>query len=167
VLKLAKRLLVVSALIAIGFGAWIFFGFDHSIANGSQIFAQISMARAAIPANASHVHVSSSAASWIGGCSQIPGARSGWTTDYVGMSFRDADSRAVVIEKINHTLQREGWRRHDASPGRHEGRLAHWTLSVRSGHRAQAWAFPQGPTRHLWAFTASWTPPGPRGQGCP
>jgi hypothetical protein len=143
------------------------FGFGHSIANGSQIFAQVSSVRAAIPHNASNVNVQSSTASWITGCSGIPGSRDGWTSDRVSVNFFDLSPRKIVVRQIARSLERMGWQRRDSSPGPGQGAIAHWTLNVRSAHVAQAWAFPVGPGTHHWAFTSSWNPPGPSGQGCP
>jgi hypothetical protein len=81
--------------------------------------------------------------------------------------FIDTDSRATVIRKIDHALERQGWQRHDSKPSPSAGRLPHWTLDVRSAHVVQAWAFPVGPGTHHWYFSASWNPPGLRGQSCP
>jgi hypothetical protein len=165
--KLLKRVAAVGVLVVVGFGAWVFFGFDHTIVNGAEIYARVSAIRSAVPKRATDVRVRSSSASWIGGCSQIPGSRSGWTSDYVSVGFVDEDSRASVQGQISHALVDEGWLRDDESPGAHRGPIAHWTLDVRSAHLVQAWAFPVGPGGHHWFFSANWSPPGPKGQGCP
>ena len=165
--KSPKRILLVCVLALICYGAWIFFGFGHSIANGSQIFAQVSGVRTAIPLNASNVNVQSSAASWITGCSEIPGSRDGWTSDQVSVNFIDLSPRKTVVRQIARSLKRMGWQRHDSLPGPGQGAIAHWTLDVRSAHVAQAWAFPVGAGTHHWYFRSSWKPPGPSGQGCP
>lgn len=162
-----KRLCAIGVVALICYAAWIFFSFGHSIANGSQIFTKVSEIRDAVPSTASNVQVQSSAASWISGCTEIPGSRDGWTTDRVSVSFTDFRSRASVIGKIDGTLQKEGWQRHDSAPGPGQGRIPHWILDVKSAHLIQAWAFPVGPGTHHWYFTASWRPPGPTGQGCP
>ena len=165
--KSPKGILLGCVLALIGYGAWNLLGFGHSIANGSQIFAQVSGVRTAIPVNASNVNVQSSTASWIAGCSGIPGSRDGWTSDRVSISFTDLSPRNTVVRYIARSLKQMGWQRHDSSPGRGTGAIAHWTLDVRSAHVAQAWAFPVGPGTHHWYFSSSWRPPGPSGQGCP
>lgn len=165
--KSPKRILLVAVLAFIGYSAWVFFGFGHSIANGSQIFSRVSGIREAIPFKATNVSVQSSPASWITGCSAIPGSRDGWTSDRASVSFIDLNSRKTVVEHIAHSLQRMGWQRHDSSPGPGQGAIAHWTLDVWSTHVAQAWAFPVPAGTHHWYLTSSWKPPGPRGQGCP
>jgi hypothetical protein len=162
-----RRLLAGLLLIPLGFGAWIAFGFNHSIANGGQIFEEVSAARSAVPPAATKIRIESSAASWIGGCSEVPGSRSGWTTDQVSINFDDRQSRSDVVLAIARSLRSMGWQRHDLSAGPHRGKLPHWTLDVKSGHVAQAWAFPVGPGTERWHFSASWRPPGPVGQGCP
>jgi hypothetical protein len=162
-----RRLLAGLLLIPIGFGAWIAFGFDHSIANGGQIFEEVANVRSAVPLAATNIRVQSSAASWIGGCSQVPGSRSGWTTDQVSINFVDRQSRSTVVSDVARSLASMGWKRRDASAGPHRGKLPHWTLDVKSDHVAQAWAFAVGPGTHHWHLSASWRPPGPLGQGCP
>jgi hypothetical protein len=162
-----QRLLAALVILPLGFAAWIAFGFDHSIANGGQIFEEVADIRLAVPPGATTIHDHSVQASWISGCSSVPGSKSGWTSDHVSISFVDASSRSIVVSDIARSLMSMGWRRHDMSPGAHKGRLPHWTLDVKSTHAAQAWAFPVGPGTHHWAFTASWSPPGPLGQGCP
>ena len=165
--KSPKKIFLIFVLALISYGAWVFFGFDHSIANGSQIFAQVSSIRAAVPLTASNVNVQSSAASWITGCSEITGSRDGWTSDRVSVNFIDLSPRKTVIRQISRSLKRIGWRRHDSSPGAGKGAIAHWTLDVKSAHVAQAWAFPTGVGTNQWYFSSSWKPPGPSGQGCP
>jgi hypothetical protein len=81
--------------------------------------------------------------------------------------FFDTSNRVTVIAKIDRALRSQGWQRHDSKPRPSDGRLPHWTLDVKSAHVVQAWAFPVGPGTHHWYFSASWNPPGPRGQGCP
>jgi hypothetical protein len=163
----AKRLFGAVLVAVLGYAAWIFFGFGHSIANGGEIFAQVTSISRAVPASATNVQVHSSAASWISGCSQIPGSHDGWTTDNAFVNFTDTRSKSEVLAHIDASLSMLGWKRHDASPGPYQGRIAHWTLDVKGGRLAQAWAFPVGPGTRHWALTASWSPPGPRGQGCP
>jgi len=165
--KFPKRILLVCVLVLISFGAWIIFSTDHSIANGGEIFAQVSGIRAAIPLAASNINIQSSAASWVAGCSEIPGARDGWTSDRVSINFSDPNPRNTVVRQIARSLKRMGWKHHDSSPGPGKGALAHWTLDVKSARVAQAWAFPLGAGKHQWYFSASWKPPGPSGQGCP
>jgi hypothetical protein len=162
-----KRLCAVALIVVVGIGAWILDRSSHSITNGSEIFAKAMAIRDAVPFNAYDIHVQSSAASWVSGCNEIPGARSGWTTDQVSVMFIDRNTRATVIAKIDGVLKSQGWQRHDSKPRPSEGRLPHWTLAVNSAHVIQAWAFPAGPGTHHWYFSASWNPPGPRGQGCP
>jgi hypothetical protein len=164
---LKRRLLAAIVLLPIGFGAWIAFGFNHSIANGGQIFQDVSSIRNAVPPSATKITVDTASASWINGCSAVPGSRSGWTTDHVSINFVDSEARNIVVFGINRSLKAMGWQRHDLSPGPHQGKLPHWTLNVKSAHVAQAWAFPVGPGTHHWVFTAGWRPPGPLGQGCP
>jgi hypothetical protein len=161
-----KRLLAALILVPIGFVAWVAFGFDHSIANGGQIYGEISAVRSAVPLAATTIRFESSAASWIGGCSEVPGSTSGWTTDQVSINFIDTQSRSAVVHDIARSLKSMGWTRHDSSAGPHRGKLPHWTLDVNSAHVAQAWAFPVGRGTEHWYFSASWRPPGPVGQGC-
>jgi hypothetical protein len=162
-----RRLLLALVAVPIAAAAWFALGFEHSIANGGEIFGQVSDIRNAVPLGATKMHIQSSEASWIAGCSEVPGSRSGWTTDQISISFVDSNARRDVVDDIARALTSQGWRRHDSSPGPHRGKLPHWTLDVNSAHDAQAWAFPVGPGTHHWAFTASWRPPGPVGQGCP
>jgi hypothetical protein len=162
-----RRLLVSLVLLPIGFGLWIVFGFNHSIANGGQIYEEITAIRSAVPPSATNVHVVSSEATWISGCSAVPRSRSGWTTDQISINFDDSESRTFVTGTIARSLKAQGWRRDDSAPGHHRGKIAHWTLNVKSDHFAQAWAFPVGPGGANWYFSGSWRPPGPIGQGCP
>ncbi len=162
-----QRLLVSLILLPIGFGLWIALGFNHAIANGGQIDEEVTAIRSAVPTAATNVHVESSSASWISGCSSVPGSRSGWTTDRISISFNDREPRNLVVGAIARSLTSLGWRRDDESPGPHQGRIAHWTLNVKSDHLAQAWAFPVGPGTSHWYLSGSWRPPGPIGQGCP
>ncbi len=163
----ATRITLVGALLVVGLGAWFFVDSQHSIANGSEIFVKVEAIRSAVPEGATKVSVRATSASWIAGCSVIPRAHGGWTTDYVTVTFRDGQSRTDVVNQISRALVLGGWLRHDESPGRHQGRQAHWTLDVQSAHVVQAWAFPVGPGGHHWFFSAAWNPPGPKGQGCP
>jgi hypothetical protein len=162
-----KRLLAAIVALPIGYGAWLAFGFDHSIANGGQIFEEVSTIRNAVPLSATKIHYESSEGSWIGGCSEVPGSRSGWTTDQVSINFVDSQPRSTVVQDIARSLRNMGWHRHDSWPGPHQGKLPHWNLDVKSVHAAQAWAFPVGSGTQHWYFSARWTPPGPIGQGCP
>ena len=57
--KFVKRASVLGALVVIGYFAWVLFGFGHSIANGSQIFAGVSEMRAAVPSSATDIQVRS------------------------------------------------------------------------------------------------------------
>lgn len=139
----------------------------HSIKNGAQTYAKVVAVTSVAPREATHVHASSTGASWIAGCSQIPGSRDGWTSDTASLDFTDTRPRAVVTSELDARLGALGWHRHDQSPGLHQGRIAHWTLDVGSGRPAQAWAFPVGPGTSHWYVGAKWSPPGPRGQGCP
>jgi hypothetical protein len=164
---LMKRLCAVGLVVLVSLAAWILSRPAHSIANGSQIFSRVVAIRDAVPSNASDLQVQSSAASWVSGCTEIPGSRSGWTTDQASVMFFDASSRAAVTAKIDRVLRSQGWQRHDSKPRPSDGRLPHWTLDVYSAHVVQAWAFPIGPGTHHWYFSASWNPPGPKGQGCP
>jgi hypothetical protein len=166
-MRVVKRLFAIVTLLALGVLAWNLLGHQHNIANGPQILSEVSDIRAAVPANASSVHASSSDASWVSGCSEVPGSRSGWTTDDVSISFTDLHAKPTVTAQIATALRKLGWQRLDSSPGPHQGRIAHWTLDVKSNHLAQAWAYPFGPGTHHWALTSSWSPPGPKGQGCP
>jgi len=165
--KSMKELCAVALIVIVGFATWIVVNSAHSIANGSEIFSKVVAIRNAVPANATDLRTQSSAASWVSGCAEIPGSRSGWTTDQVSVMFIDTGPRATVIREIDDTLKRQGWQRHDSKPRPSAGRLPHWTLDVTSAHVVQAWAFPTGPGTHHWYFSASWNPPGPRGQGCP
>jgi hypothetical protein len=83
------------------------------------------------------------------------------------VSFTDSNSRTTIIGLIDSTLEKEGWQRHDSSPGPGQDRIPHWTLDVKSNHLVNAWTFPVGPGTLHWYFSASWNPPGPKGQGCP
>lgn len=139
----------------------------RSIHNGTVIFYEVASIRWVAPHEATNVQSSATPASWIGGCSEIPGSRSGWTTDTASLTFTDTRSRGVVTEELSHRLRSLGWRRHDQSPNPGQGKIAHWTLYVGTSHRAQAWAFPVGPGTAHWAVSSSWIPPGPRGEGCP
>lgn len=161
-----RRLLAALILIPIGFGAWIAFGLNHSIANGGQIYEEVLTARSAVPHAATDIRIETSAASWIGGCSEVPGSTSGWTTDHMSINFNDKEPRSTVIRDIARSLKNIGWTRHDSSAGPHRGKLPHWTLDVKSGHDAQAWAFPVGRGTEHWYLSASWRPPGAVGQGC-
>jgi len=162
-----KGALAATALVALGYGGYVFFGFDHSIANGDLIFAKVSSIRAVIPTNAINITSQTSRASWISGCSEFPGSRDGWTTDNVSVEFIDTRPKWTVIAALSKALAKEGWRRHDESPGLHQGKIPHWTLNVKTNNLVQAWAFPVGPGTEHWYLSASWIPPGPRGQGCP
>jgi hypothetical protein len=166
-MKWFKRVLTAVVLVGLGYGGYLFFGFNHSIPNGDLIFAEVSSIRAAVPKSAVNIQTASSPASWISGCSQIPGSRDGWTTDQVSVDFTDTRPKWTVVAALSGALAKKGWRRHDASPGLHQGKIPHWTLNVRTNNLVQAWAFPVGPGTEHWALTASWIPPGPRGQGCP
>ena len=165
--RVTKSIVAACALALIGYGTWIGFGVKHSIANGGQIFAHVSAIGSAIPGDATNVITRSSSATWITGCSEIHGARSGWTTDYVSISFIDHNPRRIVIREIASSLRRMGWQRHDSSPGPRQGAIPHWTFNVRGAHVIQAWAFPVGAGTHHWFVSSSWRPPGPTGQGCP
>jgi hypothetical protein len=162
-----KQLCAVAVIVVVCFATWIVVDSLHSIKNGSQIFSKVVAIRNAVPSNASDLRMQSSSASWISGCSEIPGSRSGWTTDQASVMFIDTSSRATVTREIDDALKRQGWQRHDSKPNPSAGRLPHWTLDVKSAHVVQAWAFPVGPGTHHWYFSARWNPPGPRGQGCP
>jgi hypothetical protein len=162
-----RRLLASLVLLPIGFGIWIAFGLNHSIANGGQIYEEVSAIRNAVPKSATDIHNESSAASWIGGCSAVPGSKSGWTTDQISINFDDSETRNLVVSAIARSLKFLGWQRHDSAPGLHRGKIPHWTLDVKSAHFAQAWAFPVGPGTRHWYLSGSWRPPGPVGQGCP
>jgi hypothetical protein len=162
-----RRLLASLILLPIGFGLWIAFGLDHSIANGGQIYEEVSAIGNAVPKSATDIHIESSAASWIGGCSAVPGSKSGWTTDQISVNFDDSETRNLVVSAIARSLKFLGWQRHDSAPGLHRGKIPHWTLDVKSAHFAQAWAFPVGPGTRHWYLSGSWRPPGPVGQGCP
>ncbi len=166
-LKFVKRASVLGALVLIGYFAWVQFGFGHFVVNGNQIFAKVSEVRSAVPSSAANVQVRSSAAEWIRGCPEIPGSRDGWTADRVSVSFTESNPPATIVGLIDRTLEKKGWRRHDSSPGHGQGRIAHWTLDVKSGRGVQAWAFHAGPGTSHWYLSASWNPPGPQGQGCP
>ena len=163
----SKRLCAVAMVVLVCFATWIVVRSAHSIANGSQIFSKVVAIRNAVPSNATELQVQSSAASWVAGCAEIPGSHSGWTTDQVSVMFIDTGPRTTVIKKIDDALKRQGWQRHDSKPSPSAGRLPHWTLNVMSAHVVQAWAFPVGHGTHHWYFSASWDPPGPKGQGCP
>jgi len=162
-----KRLCAVALIVLVCLVAWIVVRSAHSIANGSQVFSKVVAIRNAVPSNASDLRMQSTAASWVTGCAESPGPRSGWTTDQVSVTFIDVSPRATVINKIDDALKRQGWQRHDSKPNPSAGRLPHWTPDVKSAHVVQAWAFPVGPGTHHWYFSASWKPPGPGGQGCP
>jgi hypothetical protein len=162
---LRRRLLLSLILLPLGYGLWIAFGFNHSIANGGQIYEEVSAIRSALPAAATKVRVESRQAKWISGCTQVSGAHSGWTKDQISIRFADRQSRALVVGAISRSLTAKGWLRQDASPGPHRGKVAHWTLDVNSTYSAQAWAFPIDPG--TWYLSGSWRPPGPVGQGCP
>ena len=139
----------------------------HEIPNGEAIFARLVAVRGVVPVSASHVTVDETPAPWLDGCSQTGEVgRSGWGTDEVAISFHDAASYAVVLRGMDHALEGLGWRRHDVAPGPHQGRVAHWTLDVHEAKPAQAFAFRVGPSERAWYVSASWHPPGPRGQGC-
>lgn len=166
-LRIVKRLVVLLVVVAVGFGAWIFLGFDHSIPNGGVIANEVLGIRGAVPKNASDVHVQASSASWIRGCAQIPGAHSGWSTDETGITFKDSDPHSVVVGTVSRWLRRAGFARDDSRPNRHEGRTPHWTLDVHSVHLVQAWLFPVVRKTHEWYLSASWRPSGPVGDGCP
>jgi hypothetical protein len=120
----------------------------------------------AIPADASAVRMGvNTTVRWVGGCSEIAGARSGWTEAYVTVQFVDTrQSRAVALGTIAQTFERQGWIRHDVSPDPKQGKVPHWVLDVHQGQLASAFAFgdPNG-----WFISASWQPPGPVGQPCP
>jgi hypothetical protein len=163
----SKRLCAVAMVVLVCFATWIVVRSAHSIAHGSQIFSKVVAIRNAVPSNATELQVQSSAASWVAGCAEIPGSHSGWTTDQVSVMFIDTGPRTTVIKKIDDALKRQGWQRHDSKPSPSAGRLPHWTLNVMSAHVVQAWAFPVGHGTHHWYFSASWDPPGPKGQGCP
>ena len=113
-----RRLLASLILLPIGFGIWIAFGFDHSVANGGQIYEEVSAIRGAVPASATDIHIESSAASWIGGCSAVLGSRSGWTTDQISINFDDSETRSLVVGAIARSLKFQGWQRHDSAPGK-------------------------------------------------
>ena len=162
-----RRLVGVGMLTIVGVVTWWALHPSHTIANGAALFQRITAIDTVAPTGSVGVHSTSTAATWIGGCSQIPGSRAGWTTDTASVMFTDTRSRTVVTSELDAHLRSLGWVRHDASPGPHQGRIAHWTLDVHSGHSAQAWAFPVGPGTSHWYVGASWTPPGPRGEGCP
>jgi hypothetical protein len=167
VLRIMTRLVVVLVVVAVGFGTWIFLGFDHSIPNGAEIAHEVLGIRGAVPKNALNVHEQSSSASWIRGCSQIPGAHSGWSTDEAGITFKDTDPHSVVVGSVSRSLRRAGYKRDDSMSNRHEGRTPHWTLDVQSAHLVQVWLFPVVRKTHEWYLSASWRPRGPVGQGCP
>jgi len=162
-----KRVLVAVVLASLGYGGYFLLGYNHSIPNGDRIYAQVSSIGAAVPPSAHDIQAQSARATWISGCSQIPGSRDGWTTDEVSVTFTDTKPKRTVTAAMSRVLTREGWRRHDASPGVQQGRIPHWTLNVKTNHLVQAWAFPVGPGTHHWVLAASWIPPGPQGQGCP
>jgi len=164
---LRTRLLVSLIIVPVGFVLWIAFGFNHAIANGGEIYQEVTAVRDAVPIGATNIRVETSSASWIDGCSSEPGSRSGWTTDRISITFDDRRTRQSVLEALARSLHSQGWRRHDAAPGSHQGKIPHWTLNVKSVHLAQAWAFPVGPGDQHWYLSGSWRPPGPVGQGCP
>jgi len=106
--KVVRRLFAIVTLLALGVLAWNLLGHQHNIANGSQIFAEVSAIRAAVPSNASNVQASSSDASWVSGCSEVPGSRSGWTTDEVSISFTDLRAKPTVTAQIATALRKLG-----------------------------------------------------------
>ncbi|HEY1734907.1 MAG TPA: hypothetical protein VGG23_10695 [Acidimicrobiales bacterium] len=120
----------------------------------------------AIPPDASEVRMGvDTTVRWVGGCSEIAGARSGWTTAYVTVQFVDTrQSRAAALGTIAGALERGGWVRHDVSPGPKQGKVPHWVLDVHQGQLASTFAFG---TPNGWFISASWRPPGPVGQPCP
>ena len=162
--KMLKVLSVVTVAIV---GWWVVSGMGHSIANGEAIYLRLSMIRTAAPAGATNVTESTSGARWIAGCSLIAGARDGWTSDTVSLGFSVATPSAIVIDQVASVLRREGWRRRDRSPGPGQGLIPHWTLDVGNGPRAHAYLFPTPAGSSSWSLAGSWSPPGPRGQGCP
>ena len=167
VLRRWRMVVVAGGLVGAGYIVWSALGGGHSITNGDVIYARVTAVQWATPRSATTVQTSENGASWIPGCSSIASSRSGWTTDYVGVNFQDSGPAATVIGEINRTLMLEGWRRRDVAPGSHQGKIPHWTLNVHSAGVAQAFAFATPDGSHSWHLSASWSPPGPRGQGCP
>jgi hypothetical protein len=70
----------------------------------------------------------SSAASWIDGCSEIPGSSDGWSADEVLISFTDVRAKTTVSTEIDTVLRQLGWQRHYASPGPRHRRVAPCTF---------------------------------------
>jgi hypothetical protein len=165
--KLLKFVAALVVVMALALWSWVYLGRNHSITNGAAIFAAVSGVRDVLPKDATHVVAQSASASWIRGCSQIPSAHSGWTSDEVRISFKDADPHSAVVATVSRGLLRGDWQRHDAAPNRGEGKTPHWTLDVHSAHVAQAWLFRVDRKTNEWYLSASWKPPGPQGDGCP
>ena len=76
------------------------------------------------------VQTRSATASWIDGCSEIPGTSDGWTTDEMSISFTDVRAKTTVSTEIDIVLRKLVWQRHDASPDPRHGRVAHRNLDV-------------------------------------
>ncbi len=167
VLRRGRRVVVAAVLVAGGYTVWSALSGGHSIANGDVIYARLTAVQWATPRSATTVQTSLNGARWIPGCSSIANSRSGWTKDYVSVKLQVSVPAAAVISEIDRTLVLEGWQRRDVVLGSLQGKTPHWTLNVHSAGLAQAFAYATPAGSHSWYLSASWSPPGPRGQGCP
>lgn len=136
---------------------------DH--ANGT-VFKKLNQTTMAIPTGAAGKTVRSMNSTWIDGCPELSAAHSGWSPVQGYISF-DAASSVNVIDQVDFRLRHLGWQRHDVVITRGQGPVAHWSLSVPNGRKADAFAFQAPPKSGHWALNSTWQPPGPTGEGCP
>lgn len=135
---------------------------------GSRVFRQLQGVRATVPPDALAVRVGTDTRSvWTPACPTMPAAHAGWSQVRLEVAFTDDAPPGAVDQEIGAALAREGWVRHDVSPGPGQGKVAHWTLDVGDGAPASAFAFAAPAGSNQWSLSAQWQPPGPVGSGCP
>jgi hypothetical protein len=130
----------------------------------SQLLKRTSVA---VPISSSNVIVRSTSSSWVLPCPEFVHAQAGWSAAETRINFTDSSPSADVVDHVDSSLRGLGWRRHDIinTPG--QGKIAHWTLNIKSGGKAQAFAFQAPPHSGDWFVNSSWQPPGPKAEGCP
>jgi hypothetical protein len=117
--------------------------------------------RSTVPPGASDISVRPIAGTWTDACASDPGSHAGWVEDRVNVVFRDTAPANTIETTIDSGLQSQGWVRHDIIITRGQGPTAHWSRAIRSGRRADAFAFAMPAGSSTWFLTATWQPPGP------
>lgn len=103
---------------------------------------------------------------WVTACPEFSGATSGWLPVSMSLDFVDRAPPATIEHRLDGALSRHGWIRSDEviTPG--QGENVHWTLAVKGGRPANAFAYAVPAGSDQWSLSARWRPPGPVGEPC-